>query len=214
VLGGELEKDLVIGVNARYLVDALTPMRADAVQVQFRDPVSPLRLSCEGESLRCVVMPLRVDGKGFRIVDDEGLVPVQGPVPVQPEPEEPETGDAAEPEEAVADETGEPEDLMAGEPADDEPAGAHTSTPEGEGSASPEAPEASQGDPVDAPTGQPEDEFPPLEDLLVPAAEAIGRQVVIEATAFEITEVSIRLKGPNGVESYGVRGFLDRLAAA
>ncbi len=52
---------LAIGLNARYLLDAIGAMRTKEVQLSFRDPLSPVQIvpSGEADSL-AVVMPMRL----------------------------------------------------------------------------------------------------------------------------------------------------------
>jgi len=55
--GGELE----VGFNARYLLDALSVMEQEKVNILLKDSLSPCIVSQAGdEDYRCVVMPLRV----------------------------------------------------------------------------------------------------------------------------------------------------------
>ena len=55
--GGEL----TIGFNARYVLDALTPMEHDDVLFEFKDALSPGVLrSAADEGYCCVIMPMRI----------------------------------------------------------------------------------------------------------------------------------------------------------
>jgi DNA polymerase-3 subunit beta len=61
-LPGEYEgDDLVIGFNSRYLLDAVNPIQADQVLMEFKDELSPVVVKGLGEdSALCVIMPMRV----------------------------------------------------------------------------------------------------------------------------------------------------------
>jgi DNA polymerase-3 subunit beta len=55
--GDEIE----VGFNAKYLLDALSVMDTDAVQLLMKDSLSPCIISQTGAGdYRCVVMPMRV----------------------------------------------------------------------------------------------------------------------------------------------------------
>lgn len=54
-------KDLVIGFNARYLIDALSSIETEMVEVSLDDNLSPGVLRPAGtENYTCVVMPMRI----------------------------------------------------------------------------------------------------------------------------------------------------------
>lgn len=56
--GGE---PLAIGMNVSYLLDALEPLDADAVVMEVKDPLSPIRLHPEKDTdILSVIMPLRL----------------------------------------------------------------------------------------------------------------------------------------------------------
>jgi len=61
-LAVEYEGDgLDIGFNAKYLLDALSVMDQDKVEIQFKDQLSPCIVTQAGDDgYRCVVMPLRI----------------------------------------------------------------------------------------------------------------------------------------------------------
>ncbi|MBI4594186.1 MAG: DNA polymerase III subunit beta [Candidatus Rokubacteria bacterium] len=55
--GGEV----VIGFNARYVLDALSPMESDDVVFEFKDALSPgVIKSAQGDAYCCVIMPMRI----------------------------------------------------------------------------------------------------------------------------------------------------------
>lgn len=149
VLGDPLVKDAFLSVNARYLVDALTPMRAPVVRMQYRDRLGPVRLWCDGEPFQAVVMPLRNDGRGFRILEDLSLEVIQPPAPPKAEAAQEELED--EPEGTETDAGDEPEDLVEGEPANEDTADAPTPLPGEERTASSEAHVMPQEASADAP---------------------------------------------------------------
>jgi DNA polymerase-3 subunit beta len=54
-------EELVIGFNARYVLDALTPMEAVEVAVELKDPLSPGVFRGAGDDAHvCVIMPMRI----------------------------------------------------------------------------------------------------------------------------------------------------------
>jgi DNA polymerase-3 subunit beta len=54
-------EELVIGFNARYVLDALTPMEAAEVAVELKDPLSPGVFRGAGDDAHvCVIMPMRI----------------------------------------------------------------------------------------------------------------------------------------------------------
>lgn len=54
-------EELVVGFNARYLLDVLQAMSAEKVVFELQDQLSPTLLREEGdESYKCVVMPMRI----------------------------------------------------------------------------------------------------------------------------------------------------------
>jgi DNA polymerase-3 subunit beta len=54
-------ESLVVGFNARYLLDVLQAMSAENVVFELQDQLSPTLLTEEGEeSYKCVVMPMRI----------------------------------------------------------------------------------------------------------------------------------------------------------
>lgn len=54
-------KDLRIGFNAKYILDVLSSIHDDTVQMQFNDQLSPgLVRPINDESYTCVVMPMRI----------------------------------------------------------------------------------------------------------------------------------------------------------
>ena len=53
--------DLKIGFNARYVMDALSAITADPVQLEFNDELSPgILRPADDLSYTCVVMPMRI----------------------------------------------------------------------------------------------------------------------------------------------------------
>ena len=54
-------KDMKIGFNARYILEVLTSMHEDTVQIEFNDQLSPgLVRPHKDNSYTCVVMPMRI----------------------------------------------------------------------------------------------------------------------------------------------------------
>jgi len=54
-------KDICIGFNAKYILDVLSSMNNDTVQIQLNDQLSPgLVRPQDDESYTCVVMPMRI----------------------------------------------------------------------------------------------------------------------------------------------------------
>jgi DNA polymerase III subunit beta len=53
--------ELTIAFNSRYVLDALSPVEAEAVVFEFKDSLSPgVVRSTEDDGYRCVIMPMRI----------------------------------------------------------------------------------------------------------------------------------------------------------
>ena len=54
-------EEVAIAFNSRYILDALSPMEADAVVLEFKDALSPgVIKSADDDGYRCVIMPMRI----------------------------------------------------------------------------------------------------------------------------------------------------------
>jgi len=54
-------EEVTIGFNARYVLEALTPVESEQVILEFKDGLSPgVVRGVENEGYRCVIMPMRI----------------------------------------------------------------------------------------------------------------------------------------------------------